>query len=370
MTHYVRAWALHRAGEPERVRLVLQNLPADRDDYFFPSRIQEQTVLEWVASEFAEDATARYGLGNYCFHNDRVREAIAWWEACIAIPGAPAQAFRNLGIAYWNDRRDAEAAVRMYREAVERSPSDARLVTELAQLLGRTGTPADERLALLESFLDLVLSRDDAVVELASLYNQTGRPERALELCTNRSFHPWEGGEGTVLRQYVDAHLALGRAALAADNPDEALAHFEQALETPDALGEKFHPLQAKADVLFLQGEALSAAGNEAAARERFQAAASEQGDFEQMAVTEYSELTIYRARALAALGRKDEAVELVTAMKEYAAREISVPAKIDYFATSLPALLVFDEDLDASKRARMERYIELCDEFLGEQLG
>ncbi|HKJ85833.1 MAG TPA: hypothetical protein VKA06_07140, partial [Spirochaetia bacterium] len=70
----------------------------------------------------------------------------------------------------------------------------------------------------------------------------------------------------------------------------------------------------------------------------------------------------------LVALGHERQAIDLATEMKEYATREIDVPAKIDYFATSLPTLLVFDEDLDASKRARMERYVALCDEFLAEQ--
>ena len=42
--------------------------------------------------------------------------------------------------------------------------------------------------------------------------------QAALEIVTSRRFHPWEGGEGNVLRQFTAAHLALGRRALDAGN--------------------------------------------------------------------------------------------------------------------------------------------------------
>ena len=54
--------------------------------------------------------------------------------------------------------------------------------------------------------------------------------------------------------------------------------------DTPDSLGEKFHPHKAKADVLYWQGQALQALGDKSAAGERFLAAASETGDFQEMA--------------------------------------------------------------------------------------
>ena len=71
-----------------------------------------------------------------------------------------------------------------------------------------------------ESYRSLVDRRDDLTVELAALYNQSGRPEEALALLENRIFHPWEGGEGKVAEQYVQAHLMRGRAALQANQLD------------------------------------------------------------------------------------------------------------------------------------------------------
>jgi tetratricopeptide (TPR) repeat protein len=200
-------------------------------------------------------------------------------------------------------------------------------------------------------------------VELAALYNETGQSDRALDLLTSRSFHPWEGGEGKVLRQYTTAHLKLGQAAMAEGEGERALEHFNRAMKTPDRLGEKYHPLQAKADVTYWQGKALRSLGRKEEAVVKFEAAAAESGDFQGMAVTEFSELTYYKALALRELGREAEAVQVLEAMSAYARNEMKIPAKIDYFATSLPNLLVFEEDLDEAKRRHLQHLLDLAEE-------
>ena len=80
------------------------------------------------------------------------------------------------------------------------------------------------------------------------------------------------------------------------------------------------------------------------------------------MAVTEYSELSYYRALALAALGKKDEAKAVLDGMKAFAEKKIATPFKIDYFATSLPLLLIFDDDLEEVKNAQMRHLIDLAE--------
>jgi tetratricopeptide (TPR) repeat protein len=107
--------------------------------------------------------------------------------------------------------------------------------------------PLTGRLAFLEVRMERVLQRDDCTVALATLYNLTPNPERALEILTARRFHPWEGGEGSVLRQFTTAHLRLGCRALAAGNAADALADFTGAMETPASLGEACHFLLALA---------------------------------------------------------------------------------------------------------------------------
>ncbi|MGB0745104.1 MAG: tetratricopeptide repeat protein, partial [Opitutales bacterium] len=360
VTKYVIAWLHGQKNDPDAAASVLLEACQQSADYCFPSRLHEMIVLEWVAAMKGKERNANYGLGNFYYDKKRYADAINAWEAARDADDSYATVHRNLGIAYWNTNRDGKAARASYQKALSSASDDARLIAEYVQLCGKLGDSAQERLHFLESRRELVLQRDDATVELATLYNETGQHQRALDLLHSRPFHPWEGGEGKVLRQYTTAKLSLGKAALEANDADTALTHFNEAMDTPDSLGEKYHLLQAKADVLYWQGRSLRILGREVEAAEKFEAAAAESGDFQGMAVTEFSELTVFKILALRELGRANEAEAVLVAMQAYIDAEMEVPAKIDYFATSLPNLLVFEEDLDAAKQQSLKQLKEL----------
>jgi hypothetical protein len=57
---------------------------------------------------------------------------------------------------------------------------------------------------------------------------------------------------------------------------------------------------------------------------------------------------------ALRRLGRDDEAGHLAGALREFCATLASTPAIVDYFATSLPSMLLFTEDPDVVQRRRV----------------
>ena len=358
MTRYVRAWLSHEPADLAAAR-------AQAPDHFFPSRLQELSVLEWALAQPGEDPLAAYGLGNLLYDKRRHRDAIEAWERADT-SGIP-QIHRNLAIARWNVHRDGEAARAGYLRAIGLDAGDARLVSEYDQLRGKLNDPLEERLASLEEKRELVATRDDASVALATLLNLTGRPDDALELLYSRRFHPWEGGEGAVLRQFTTAKLLLGRRALEAGDAGAALEHFSGAMDTPESLGEKYHLLQAKADVNYWIGRTLKALGRTDEARAAFEASASEQGDFAEMAVTEHSPLSYYRGLSLRELGREEEARSLFRSLLGFAEQRIGQPAKIDYFATSLPNLLVFEEDLQQRRDAEHRLLAALARHGLGE---
>ena len=335
-------------------------------DYFFPSRLEDYLALKWCdeAAGF-KDANIAYALGNWCYDRKRREDALAYWERATRLAPAFPTAWRNLGVALWNVRRDGDAAQTAYRRAMEADGTDARLVAEYDQLREKCKEPSAERLKFLEGHLPLVLSRDDASVQYVTCLNDVGCHEDALKVLDSRRFHPWEGGEGKVLAQYTRAHLELGRAALAAGDFAVALSHAEKALDTPANLGEAYHLLQAKADVNWLRGMALRGLGRENEATAAFAAAAEEAGDFQSMSVTDYSELSYWRGFALKELGRTAEAKALFDGMKTFAEKGLATPFKIDYFATSLPLLLIFEDDLEAVKNERMRNLAALAEKGL-----
>ena len=213
------------------------------------------------------------------------------------------------------------------------------------------GNSPGKRLRKLSRHLNLVRNRDDLSVELCALYNQTGQPEKALSLVTHRKFQPWEGGEGQALGQHVRTHLALGRRALHRKNPSSAIRHFELALTAPENLGEEKHLLANQSDIHYWLGCAFAAKGDDNNARIHWKITAEFKGDFQAMSVRALSEMTYYSALALKKLGRKPEAQRLLRDLLAYARSLGKAPTTIDYFATSLPTMLLFDDDLQARQQ-------------------
>ena len=64
------------------------------------------------------------------------------------------------------------------------------------------------------------------------------------------------------------------------------------------------------------------------------------------MSVRAFSEMTYYSALAWEKLGQKAKAKKMFGELLAYAKRLQKSQAKIDYFATSLPTMLLFDDDL------------------------
>jgi tetratricopeptide (TPR) repeat protein len=226
------------------------------------------------------------------------------------------------------------------------NPTDARLLYERDQLWKRLGETPAKRLRELGKNLQLVQQRDDLSVELCALYNQTGQRDKALAIISARNFQPWEGGEGGPLGQWVRSHLALGRVALDGSNYAKATEHFRAALTAPLNLGEAKHLLANQSDIHYWLGCALAAAGEVKLARQHWLTAAKFKGDFQEMSVRAFSEMTYYSAQAWEKLGQRAKAKKLFNDLLAYARQLQKTQAKIDYFATSLPTMLIFDDDL------------------------
>jgi tetratricopeptide (TPR) repeat protein len=133
---------------------------------------------------------------------------------------------------------------------------------------------------------------------------------------------------------------------LAKGNTKSAIVCFEAADHPPQSLNEARHLLANSSNIEFWLGEAWAAAGDLGHAAQHWQRAERQRGDFRQMQVRTYSEMTFWSALALRRLGRSEEADALLVAILAYAEALERKPPTIDYFATSLPAMLLFDEEL------------------------
>lgn len=346
LVHYYLGWLLEKAGDTRTALHERRRAAQVSPDYCFPARVEEIAILETAIRANPKDARAPYYLGNLLYDRRRHEEAIQMWERAARLDPSFSVVWRNLGIGYFNIRQDSVRARVAYEKAFKANPADARLLYERDQLWKRLGTSPRARLTELERHPALVRQRDDLSVELCALLNQVGRHQEALEVVSNRHFQPWEGGEGGPLGQHVRAHLALGRLALARGNPTSARDHFTAALIAPANLGEAKHLLANQSDILYWLGCACGALGQNAAARKHWLAAANFKGDFQEMSVRAFSEMTYFSALAWLRLERRTAGRKLLADLLAYARRLAKTPAKIDYFATSLPTMLLFADDL------------------------
>ena len=153
---------------------------------------------------------------------------------------------------------------------------------------------------------------------------------------------------------WVAANVSLARRELAAGRPAEAIVRLEAATVYPANLGEGKHLLTQENEIQVLLGLAHRAAGALDEARRWLDRAAAPQGD----PAAPIGESAYWRALALQELGEDAAATGLLGVLLQAARARARTSIRIDYFATSLPALLLFDEDLD--RRNRIEcRYLE-----------
>lgn len=138
---------------------------------------------------------------------------------------------------------------------------------------------------------------------------------------------------------------------LADGYPARAREHFEKALTSPQNLGEAKHLLANQSDVHYWLGVAAAAEGDQDAARKHWNKAADSQGDFQEMSVRPFSEMTFYSALAAHRLGQTERSRRLLLDLRAYSKSLMETEAKIDYFATSLPAMLLFEDDIQLRRK-------------------
>jgi tetratricopeptide (TPR) repeat protein len=125
-------------------------------------------------------------------------------------------------------------------------------------------------------------------------------------------------------------------------------------MDYPVNLGEGKHLLTPEHELQLLLGQCLAASGEASEARQWWTRAAAPQGDPDALP----ADGPYWQALALRELGDVDAAEARLRALQAAARRQARAEVRIPYFATSLPTMLLFDDDLTA--RAQVEaRYLE-----------
>jgi tetratricopeptide (TPR) repeat protein len=367
---YFAGWCWLQAGDRDGARAEFQAAREVSPDYCFPNQLESVPALQAAMELCPEDPRAPYYLGLFWYSQRRHEEAIACWERARAADEGFPTVHRNLALAYYNQRGDARQALLSMERAFDLNSTDARVLFELDQLRKKLNQFPAERLAALERHGELVAQRDDLTVERITLLNLLGRPDEAYELLAGRTFHPWEGGEGKVTGQYVISLVELARRAIERGEGEAGIGRLEQAQFYPHNLGEgKLYGAQEN-QIFYELGRAYSSLGNTQRAQVAFERAAT--GLSEPTSAMYYNDqppdMIFYQGLARRALGQEEAAREIFRRLSAYGERHLDDVALIDYFAVSLPDFLVFEEDLGRRHRIHCHYMIALGATGLGDQ--
>lgn len=362
MVYYYLGWFCAQLGQTDAA-LAWYNLAAKANsEYCFPNRIEDVPVLQAAIAALPVDSKAPYYLGNFWYANRQYADAIMCWELSAKINPDFATTWRNLALAYHNKQQNETKALSALEKAFALDKTDARVLMELDQLYKKMNKPHEFRLHLLEQHLDLVNDRDDLYLERIGLHNLLGNYSTALDLINSRKFHPWEGGEGKVVGQFLICKIELAKQALTNGDYELAFNLLGATDRYPENLGEgKLFGAQEN-DIHYLKGCALEGLGKTKEAESFFILAT--QGLSEPVQAIYYNDQQpdkiFYQGLAWKKLGNSKRAEEIFNRLIEFGRAHLNDSVTIDYFAVSLPDLLVFDQDLQQRNRNHCHYLIAL----------
>ncbi|HIX57114.1 MAG TPA: DUF5107 domain-containing protein [Candidatus Anaerobiospirillum pullistercoris] len=313
----------------------------------FPNLVCERDLL----GELTDCAFALHLSASFDYAHRLYEQAASLWQKCLQLDASFVEAYRGLGIYTYNKQHDSAKAISYFAQALEHAPHDERLLFEHDLLLKLTGHTPEERLSILEqhgvSAQNCV--RDDLKAELVTLYNQLNRLDDAHKLLQDRVFHVWEGGEGRVTGQYIVNATLRAHQAAAEGKYQEALDTVLSALTFPHNLGEGKLVVQTDNDLYFLAAYYAQKAGADQAQVQDYLNKA-QQGDTTISEQHYYNDLPLdyvfYHGLAQAVSGDVQGAKQLFEAMKKWSYDAFDQEVQEDFFAVSLPDLVVLDSNL------------------------
>ncbi len=353
MAGYLKAYYLKKDEKPEEALMAFKTASSLSPDYCFPNRNEELLALQMAVKENPDDSKAWYYLGNFWYGARQYEEALLCWENSRDIDDSFPTVHRNLALTYYNKKDKPDKARASLEKAYELNPADARVLMELDQLYKKLGVSQFDRLSLLERHPEQVDFRDDLYLEKITLYNLKGEEQIALQMILHRKFHPWEGGEGKVSEQYVFSLTEAARKALREKNYTQAASLLKEALVYPENLGEGKLAVSLDNEIHFNLGCAYEGLNKMDEANRYWEI--SSLGSGEPSMAIYYNdnppELVYYQGLALQKLGFSIEAEKRFRKLIDFGHKHLNDRIRIDYFAVSLPSLLIWEDDLDQRNR-------------------
>lgn len=321
-------------------------------DYCFPFRQEEIEILETAVRQNPNDSKGYYYLGNLYYYLNQKEKAIQKWEQSVKLDDKFYMAYRNLGFAYYQKGEETAKAIQAYEKAIQLNPNDPILFAENDVLMEKNDNNLNSRLNLLQDNLKTVEGRDDAMMRLTMLYNETGNYSKALDILKHRHFHVWEGG-GEIHDVFVNSCVLEGISKFNKNNFNQALEYFKLASTYPDNLevGKPYNGGR-EAEISYYIGKTYEAIGKTDEAQKYYQESAG-------WKTSRYSSgLLFYKALSLGKTGEIEQKNQLLARLEKEGNDRLTQVNKDDFFSK-------FGTEQDLNKQVAQGHYL-LALSYLG----
>ncbi|WP_409306724.1 DUF5107 domain-containing protein [Pectobacterium sp. B1J-3] len=313
----------------------------------FPNLIEEVDMLR----QLADHGFAQYLLGCFYYSKKVYDNAVSCWQFALQRMPDFAPVHRLLGIWAWNKQGDFKLAEKYLQQAVTLEPNNARLLFERDYLYKINGKSPAFRLDALNDKIAIALMRDDLTAELLNLWNIQEQTDIAAKVLAERKYHPWEGGEGKVTNQYLINKQRQAIAAITCRDWHRARGYLQAALIYPLNLGEGRLAGQSDNDIWYLLGWCAAQQGDIDQSDADYRHATKGGSDLD--AGRYYNDQPVdylfYQAMAYKKLGQLDKATDMFNGFITWSNEHYDEKVKSDFFAVSLPDLVVLDNDAQSN---------------------
>ncbi|MCI6467780.1 MAG: DUF5107 domain-containing protein [Faecalicatena sp.] len=354
MLKYYKAYYLGKEGRIEESTAEYKKADVCPPIYCFPNKLEDIAVLQDAIEKTPNQSKSYYYLGNLYYDKLQFEKATKLWEASVQLDDEYPTVHRNLALAYYNKERNPQRAKEELEKAFTLDETDARIFLELDQLYKKMGVAFIKRLNNYQKHLDLLVERDDVMLEYVTLYNLAGMHEKAYETIMSHEFRPWEGAEGRISGQYKIALSEMAKEKLSDERYEEAEALLEKALVYPVNLGEGKLEGTKDNNIYYNLGKIKQKLGKQEDARICFEKAGL--GADEPGGVMYYydqpADMILYKGLANLEIGNKKAAYACFNKLMDYGERHLNEEMRNDFFAVSLPDFLIFEDDMNQKNKA------------------
>ncbi len=223
--------------------------------------------MECLSRQFGDAPACKYYCGVLRAAREDWEGAAAAWNDAWQMGLREPELCRNLGIYHWLVAENPAKAAEYYAAGFQPGKINYKYVCEYDQLLEQLGD-METRRKVLPSLPQRLSENAYVLLRIATLKYADGDLEGTLEMLKGRRFVLCEGKRMTGAL-FISANHKLGDMAMAAGEPEKALAFYEAAMSYPHNLGVGRSNGRFDMKTKYLILSALVAAGRHAEAEER-----------------------------------------------------------------------------------------------------